>query len=98
MAKSFPKILRMVLSPRTVQESSEKLYYGALYMNLETSGNQITLWVALQFPSTLNNFVLYSIDSWFWIQWNVHRHDGYVYAYSFSVTPNVEVIHATGNY
>lgn len=51
----------MVLSSRTVQESSEKLYYGALCLNLETSGNKITLCVALQFPFTLNNFVLYSL-------------------------------------
>ena len=61
MAKSFSKTLRMVLSPRTIQESSKKLYYGALYLNLETSGDKITLCVALQFPSTLNNFVLYSL-------------------------------------
>lgn len=98
MAKSFPKNFSMILSPRTVQESSEKLSYGAVYLNLETSGNKITLCVALQFPSTLNNFVLYPIDSWFWIQWNSHKCDSYVYAYSFSVTPNAEVIHATGNY
>lgn len=51
----------MVLSSRTVQESSEKLYYGALYLNLETSGDKITLCVALQFPFTLNNFVLYPL-------------------------------------
>lgn len=98
MAKSFSKNVRIVLSSRTVPESSEKLYYGALYLNMESSGNKISLWVILQFPSTLNNFVLYPIDIWFWIQWNVHRCDGYVYAYSFSVTPNAEVIHATGNY